>query len=243
MNGTLRPLPHGEVGELAISGSTVMKAYLDNLDADRKSFFYLPLDIVGTSAESMGRYFLTGDTGMMDKDGFITLNGRTKELIKKGGEQISPFEVEDVLQNHRWVQKAICFSVPSKLYGEAVGAAIKLSRSSPTGIELDEIISEMRIHMKMRNFDRLKWPMRWKLVTDGDLPKTKTHKYIRIGLSKVLGLDDDESQMGLSEQQGLRVLIEKTASIDYDVLRYVDTHLPNCFDFYLCLNRCVSFLH
>ena len=243
VNGTLRPLPHGEVGELAISGSTVMKAYLDNLDADRKSFFYLPLDIVGTSAESMGRYFLTGDTGMMDKDGFITLNGRTKELIKKGGEQISPFEVEDVLQNHRWVQKAICFSVPSKLYGEAVGAAIILSRSSPTGIELDEIISEMRIHMKMRNFDRLKWPMRWKLVTDGDLPKTKTHKYIRIGLSKVLGLDDDESQMGLSEQQGLRVLIEKTASIDYDVLRYVDTHLPNCFDFYLCLNRCVSFLH
>jgi len=240
VNGSLRPLPHGEVGEIAISGSTVMKHYLDNIDADRKSFFYLHLDIVGTSAESMGRYFLTGDTGMMDKDGFIKINGRTKELIKKGGEQISPVEVEDVLQNHRWVQKAICFSVPSKLYGEAVGAAIILSKSSPTGIELDEVISEMRIYMKMRNFDQLKWPMRWKLVTDGELPKTKTHKYIRIGLSKVLGLDDDESEIGLSKQDGLK---EKTASIDYDALRYVDTHLPKCVYFHFCLNRCVSFLH
>jgi|AntRauTorckE5430_2_1112549.scaffolds.fasta_scaffold01905_2 acyl-CoA synthetase (AMP-forming)/AMP-acid ligase II len=219
VNGSLRPLWHGKVGEIAISGSTVMTQYLENPDADRKAFFYLPLDIVGSSEETLGRYFLTGDTGKMDRAGFITLNGRTKELIKKGGEQISPFEVEDVLKKHHWVQNAICFSVPSKLYGEAVGAALVLSNASPSDIELDEIISEMRTLMKKCKFDPLKWPMRWKIVMDEDLPRTESKKYIRIGLSEVLGLDEGSAMISMTS---LIESLEKKASIDYDVLRYVD---------------------
>jgi acyl-CoA synthetase (AMP-forming)/AMP-acid ligase II len=226
VNGCLRPLRHGKVGELAISGSTVMTKYLENPEADRKSFFYLPLDIVGSPEEMMGRYFLTGDTGQMDKEGFITLKGRTKELIKKGGEQISPFEVEDVLKKHHWVHNAICFSVPSKFYGEAVGAALVLSNTGPTDIDLDEIISEMRTLMKKCKFDPLKWPMRWKIVMDEDLPKTKTQKYIRIGLSKVLGLDEDAAMISMPS---LVESSEKKASIDYKVLRYVSSQFPCTF--------------
>lgn len=89
VDGSLRPLPPNEVGEIAISGQTIMKNYLGNPEADMKSYFYLDLDVIGTPNETMGRYFLTGDTAVMDKDGFITLKGRSKEVIKKGGEQVS----------------------------------------------------------------------------------------------------------------------------------------------------------
>ena len=79
---TLRPQPHGEEGEIAICGPTVLKNYLDNPAADKKSYFFLTQNGV-----AMSRYFLTGDVGVLDGDGFLSLKGRAKELIKKGGEQ------------------------------------------------------------------------------------------------------------------------------------------------------------
>ena len=80
----LRPQPYGEEGEIAISGPTVLKHYLNNREADMKSYFLFTQDGSETSTK---RYFLTGDVGVLDKDGFISLKGRAKELIKKGGEQ------------------------------------------------------------------------------------------------------------------------------------------------------------
>ncbi len=123
--GNLRPLPPGVEGEIAISGPTVLKNYLDNPEADQKSFFYLSV------AESKNPlpYFLTGDIGVIDSDGYLSLKGRAKELIKKGGEQVSPFEIEEPLKTHPWIQTSICFAVPSKLYGEEVGCALVLSPS------------------------------------------------------------------------------------------------------------------
>lgn len=79
----LRPQPYGEEGEIAIFGPTVLKRYLENPAADMKSFFLLTQD----DSENSQRYFLTGDIGVMDKEGFLSLKGRAKELIKKGGEQ------------------------------------------------------------------------------------------------------------------------------------------------------------
>ena len=127
----LRPQPPGVEGEVAISGPTVLKKYLDNPEADKKSFFYLSIAESKNPRKNQLPYFLTGDIGVIDSDGHLSLKGRAKELIKKGGEQVSPFEIEEPLKTHPWIQTCICFAVPSKLYGEEVGCALVLSPSSP----------------------------------------------------------------------------------------------------------------
>jgi acyl-CoA synthetase (AMP-forming)/AMP-acid ligase II len=178
---TLQPLPYGIEGEIAISGPTVIDAYINNRDADRKAFFELTLPLDHSCKAVRNRFFLTGDTGILDKDGFLSLRGRNKELIKKGGEQISPFEIEEALLEHPWVRKSVCFSVPSTLYGEEAGAAIVLSPDAPSGVTENEIAKEMRTYLRKRDVNPLKWPNHWKVAKDEELPKTKTNKYIRVG--------------------------------------------------------------
>jgi len=188
----LRPQPRGLEGEIAISGPTVLKNYLNNPAADLKAYFYLTLPTDEDDQVEDDRYFLTGDVGTIDDDGFLTLKGRAKELIKKGGEQVSPFEVEEPLLTHPWVQIPICFSVPSKLYGEEVGCALVLSSNAPQKVETREVIVAMRAWLKEAKLAPVKWPTKWVICADSELPKTKTKKYIRIGLSTVLDLDPKE---------------------------------------------------
>lgn len=180
-SSTLEPVPYGKEGEIAIAGPTVISNYLHNNDADRLGFFELTLPIDKSSKAIRNRYFLTGDVGILDKEGFLTLRGRNKELIKKGGEQISPFEIEDSLQQHPWVRKAVCFGVPSDVYGEEAGAAIVLSPSAPAGIQPDDLMKEMRGFLQKSGVNAFKWPSKWKVVQDDELLKTETKKYIRIG--------------------------------------------------------------
>ena len=193
--GRLRLQPRGVEGEIAISGPTVLENYLDNPAADSKAYFYLTLPMDGSADDQMvenDRYFLTGDIGTIDDEGFLTLKGRAKELIKKGGEQVSPFEVEEPLLTHPWVKTPVCFAVPSKLYGEEVGCALVLSSQAPHNVEQREVIVAMRGWLKEAKLASVKWPTKWVICADSDLPKTKTKKYIRIGLSTVLGLDPEE---------------------------------------------------
>jgi len=184
-----RPQPPGTEGEIAICGPTVLKKYLNNPSADLKAYFYLSLK------EDRGNnspYFLTGDVGVIDSEGFLSLKGRAKELIKKGGEQVSPFEVEEPLLDHEWVQIPVCFAVPSKLYGEEVGCAIIFSPKAPKNLEEKKIITEFRMWLKEAKLAPAKWPTIWYFSFTDDLPKTKTKKYKRIGLSTHLGLDPKE---------------------------------------------------
>ena len=182
---TLKPLPFGREGEIAISGPTVISNYLNNQDADRKAFFQLTLPLQSSCAAARGRFFLTGDVGVLDKEGFLSLKGRNKELIKKGGEQISPFEIEEPLLDHPWIDIAICFAVPSQIYGEEAGVAIVLSPNAPTDVTTNALIKEMRMFLQKKDVSPLKWPTKWKIVQDDDLPKTKTKKYIRIGKNRL----------------------------------------------------------
>lgn len=80
----------------------------------------------------------------------------------------------------------MCFAVPSKLYGEEVGLALVLSSAAPSGVEENAVLKEMRDFLKMRNVSPMKWPTKWKVVADEELPKTKSKKYIRVGLSRFL---------------------------------------------------------
>lgn len=135
---------------------------LDNPDADRKSYFYI----------ASGRFFLTGDVGVLDDEGFLFLKGRSKELIKKGGEQVSPYEVEELLLKHGWIQTAICFSVPSEIYGEEVGCALVLSSQAPNDVELSEVIVALRLLLKNEQLAQLKFPV-------GPVPRSLTQSLPR----------------------------------------------------------------
>jgi len=210
--GTYRPQPHGLEGEIAICGPTVLNRYLANPTADQKAYFLLSLP------EEINPlpFFLTGDVGLIDSDGFLSLKGRAKELIKKGGEQVSPFEVEEPLLDHPWVQTPVCFAVPSKLYGEEVGCALILSPRAPTDddplVLKKKVVAEMRSWMKQAKMAPAKWPTKWIIVDDDQLPKTKTKKYIRIGLSTKLGLDpEEEKETDVAKKQN-------TAKVDWGVI-------------------------
>jgi acyl-CoA synthetase (AMP-forming)/AMP-acid ligase II len=105
-----RPLPAGVSGEIVVRGPGVVDGYLDNPAA--------------TAASFLDGWFRTGDSGTLDADGYLRLDGRLKELINRGGEKISPYEVEDVLLRHEHVSEAVAFALPDEKFGEAVGAMV-----------------------------------------------------------------------------------------------------------------------
>ncbi len=105
-------LPDGQAGEVVIRGRSVMSGYVNNPEATAQAFF--------------GDWFRTGDLGVL-KGGYLYLEGRLKEMILRGGENISPLEIEQVLLAHPAVRDAVCFGVADDKYGELVGAAVTLS--------------------------------------------------------------------------------------------------------------------
>jgi acyl-CoA synthetase (AMP-forming)/AMP-acid ligase II len=106
-------LPAGATGEVSIQGPNVFSGYEGNAEATAASF-------------SQG-WFRTGDQGYLDNDGYLTLVGRIKELINRGGEKISPREIDEALLTHPAVAEAVCFGVPDRVYGEGVAAAVVLT--------------------------------------------------------------------------------------------------------------------
>ena len=107
---TGRHLAPGERGEVVIKGPNVITGYENNPEANATSFF--------------DGWFRTGDQGVIDKDGYLTLVGRLKELINRGGEKVSPREIDEVLLEHPAIAEAVCFGVPHKIWGEEVEAAV-----------------------------------------------------------------------------------------------------------------------
>jgi acyl-CoA synthetase (AMP-forming)/AMP-acid ligase II len=114
-------LPPETVGEVSIKGRNVFTGYEANAEANAESF-------------SNG-WFRTGDQGHLDSEGYLTLVGRIKELINRGGEKISPREIDETLLAHPAVAEACCFGIPDRVYGEGVAAAVVL-RDKATEKEL-----------------------------------------------------------------------------------------------------------
>jgi aryl carrier-like protein len=100
----------GQIGEVAIQGPNVMKGYSQNSVANDQAF-----------AEG---WFRTGDLGYLDAEGYLFLTGRIKEQINRGGEKISPVEIDQVLLQHSSVQQAVTFAMPHPTLGEEVAAAV-----------------------------------------------------------------------------------------------------------------------
>lgn len=119
-------VPQGKEGEVCIRGENVTKGYLNNPEANKSSF-------------TEGGFFRTGDQGKKDTDGYVYLTGRIKELINKGGEKISPIELDNVLVRHPKVGEAVSFAIPDPdHYGEDIGVAVVAKEEGLTEASVKE---------------------------------------------------------------------------------------------------------
>jgi oxalate---CoA ligase len=124
-------------------------------------------------------WFRTGDQGVMDAEGYVSITGRLKEIINRGGEKISPREVDEVLMDHPAVQQCVTFAVPHDKLGEDVAAAVVLRE----GVQAGE--KDLREFAAKRLAD-FKVPR--KIIILPEIPKGATGKIQRIGLAQKLGL-------------------------------------------------------
>jgi acyl-CoA synthetase (AMP-forming)/AMP-acid ligase II/aryl carrier-like protein len=158
-------LDPGQIGEIVIRGANVTPGYENNPKANETAF--------------TNGWFRTGDLGYLNADNYLFINGRIKEIINRGGEKISPREVDEVLLEHPAVLQVVTFAAPHTLLGEDVAAAVVLRPgASSTERELQEFASQ-----KLADF---KIP-RVVLFLD-EIPKGSTGKLQRIGLAEKLGL-------------------------------------------------------
>lgn len=127
-----REVPRNSEGEIAVRGDNVMREYL-NAPAATAAVF------------SEDGWFLTGDLGRMDEDGFVFVTGRRKELIIKGGENIAPREIDDALYKAAGVVEAAAFARECSVYGQRVEAAVVLSSPNAHGEKelIDLCVSEV----------------------------------------------------------------------------------------------------
>ncbi|HID67510.1 MAG TPA: AMP-dependent synthetase, partial [Roseibacterium sp.] len=127
------------------------------------------------------RWFRTGDQGAIAAQGYLRLTGRLKEIINRGGEKISPLEVDGVLMDHPAIAQVVTFALPHPKLGEEVAAAVVL-RDGCTATEAD---IRAFVTSRVANF---KVPRR--VIILDDIPKGATGKLQRIGLAEELGLVD-----------------------------------------------------
>jgi thioesterase domain-containing protein/acyl carrier protein len=161
-----RVLPHGAVGEIAIKGPTVTAGYLDNPAANAATF--------------VNGWFRTGDQGCFDEDGYLTITGRLKEIINRGGEKVAPREIDEALLEHADVVHAAAFAIPHARLGEEVAAAVVLRDGAVvTAPELRVFVGERLAPFKV--------PRR--VVVVDELPRGRTGKLERSNLATMLGLD------------------------------------------------------
>lgn len=115
-------LAQGAEGEICIRGDNVTKGYLNNAAANESSY-------------TKSGFFRTGDQGRKDEDGYVIITGRIKELINKGGEKISPIELDNLLTRHPAVGEAVSFAIPDDTYGQDIAVAVVLKAGQKLTVE------------------------------------------------------------------------------------------------------------
>jgi len=150
-------VPQGEVGEIAIRGHNIMKGYLNRPDATAE-------------AVSADGWFRTGDIGRVDEDGYYYIVDRKKDLIIRGGYNIYPREIEEVLYEHPEVAEAAVVGIPHPELGEEVGAAVALKPGAT--VTPDELRSYVKSQVAAYKYPRRVW------IVDA-LPKGPTGKILK----------------------------------------------------------------
>ena len=158
-------LASGQTGEVVIRGDNVTSGYENNPSANAEAF--------------VDGWFRNGGQGVMDADGYLTLTGWLKEIINRGGERISPREVDEVLMDHPAAAQVVTFGMPHDKLGEEVGAAVVLRE----GQDLSEQALRQFAATRLADF---KVPR--KVLFMAEIPKGAAGKLQRIGLAAKLGL-------------------------------------------------------
>ena len=165
---TRAPLPSGEIGELAVCGYTT-PGYFRAPELDAQAF-------------DAGGWFLTGDLGSIEPDGRVRFRGRLKEMIKTGGINVAPLEVEHVLLQHPAIVQAHVVGVPDRLKGEIVAAAVELrADAEPDAAAITAFCRERLASYKV--------PTRLAFRAAGEFPRTPTGKIHKPGLRQELASD------------------------------------------------------
>ena len=197
MNANGERLEPDTVGEVVIRGTNVTPGYESNPEANAQSFTH--------------GWFRTGDEGRFDTDGYLFLTGRIKEIINRGGEKISPREIDEVLLEHPKVTQAVTFAIADDRLGEEVAAAVVLGRGQTSSEH--ELMA-----FAARSLAEFKVPRRVVIVEE--IPKGPSGKLQRIGLAKQLGLEATSEPGRLHEHVEPRDDIEQTLTqICRDVLK------------------------
>jgi oxalate---CoA ligase len=160
-----KAVPPGATGEIVIKGPNVMREYENNPTANADAFY--------------DGWFRTGDQGVMDDDGYVAITGRLKEIINRGGEKISPREVDEIIMEHPAVHQCVTFAMPHDMLGEDVAAAIVLRQGAHASDR------ELRDFAATR-LAAFKVPRKILILTE--IPVGATGKLQRIGLAQKLGL-------------------------------------------------------
>jgi long-chain acyl-CoA synthetase len=148
--------PVGEVGEIVIRGHNVMKGYWNRPDA--------------TAAAIVDGWFHTGDLGKVDEDGYFFIVDRKKEMIIRGGYNVYPREIEELLYQHPAVREAAVIGVADDYFGEEVAAVVSLRPGTPA--TEDELVAFVKDKVAAYKYPRLLW------IVD-DLPKGPTGKILK----------------------------------------------------------------
>jgi acyl-CoA synthetase (AMP-forming)/AMP-acid ligase II/acyl carrier protein/NRPS condensation-like uncharacterized protein len=165
MDSEGRRLSTGEHGEIVVRGPTITRGYYN--------------DAAATASAFRDGWFRTGDLGYLDRDGYLFVVGRIKDVIKRGGHQVAPAEVEETLFGHPDVIEVAAFSIPHRRLGEDVAAAVVLRRDAKVSAQ------------ELRNFARerlapFKVPGLIEIVAD--IPKSAGGKIKRSELAAALGI-------------------------------------------------------
>ena len=173
----------------------------------------------------------TGDAGVIDADGHLVLAGRFKEIVNRGGEKISPFQIEHVLRRHPAVRDLIVFAIPHAQLGETVGVGVVLSMPCAP-LSLDELC-----RFAERDLSR-KWLPEAMVLLEA-IPKGGTGKPLRIGLAAKLGVEAIPCKMGADDQRttsddgsssSALLYGHKNTSSVHDSLALSSHKIPGCLD-------------
>jgi len=156
----------GTTGEVVVRGPMVFEGYFDDPQATSRAF--------------VDGWFRTGDLGRFDEDGFLFLVGRIKDVINRGGEKISPVELDAVIEAIPGVDAAATFAVPHPTLGEEVVAAVV--RRGDVAVEASDITEQVRRRMGPNGVPR-------HVYFVDELPRTETGKVRRAELPRLLALD------------------------------------------------------
>ncbi|MGB8214480.1 MAG: AMP-binding protein [Anaerolineales bacterium] len=160
-------MPVGIHGEIVLRGPNVTAGYIHDPEANSKSF--------------TEGWFRTGDQGFLDDDGYLFITGRLKEIINRGGEKISPREIDEVFLAHPAVAQAVTFGLPDRVLGEDVAVAVVLKQPSVSEQDLRRYAGTRLAYHKV--------PRR--VIILAEIPKGATGKIQRIGLAQKLGLVEE----------------------------------------------------